>query len=515
MASTLKCNCCLAIVVVLLLLPVSIAFGFPKPRTKDALASEERRPLTPNQDLTALIRPEPVDQTGIYTQAIQLLSSMQGSPSCNRLAVSTLLDSCHTVDGLNQDAEDSLEDVRSVYAAQLAICEIVSAGSAVPQACKSLDVSLDKTIHQTSGYKRIRRDQLALCLQSLESKPQSWTSYSNGKQNAMVMCQAARVDIEKDELIKLHKSAVEVNAEANAALSRATKEVNDGLSQVQKNFALARQMFEDQLKHDLEALEVSFTEKQSFLEKLVKSIDTAVQSSLSSIGLTVRAMESDAASLSENVHKAKIDSANLEKNIGKVFQQVATDSAELAAIQTEYWDSSRVSATELQNILQTMKEGEVGSLLVALVSIQGQLQTSNELLAFMYGRQNELYERVQDLDHSFSGLESKAETLHAAQVHQAEMQEYLHNQTRAELQVSQNLIANVTSSARGLHEAVDDAAAKIAKMAWFGAIPGELFKFGWLVLAVAVLHWYSPNHARLVATVIGEFAKTIDTSMLI
>lgn len=92
---------------------------------------------------------------------------------------------------------------------------------------------------------------------------------------------------------------MEVNAEANAALSRATKEVNDGLSQVQKNFALARQMFEDQLKHDLEALEVSFTEKQSFLEKLVKSIDTAVQSSLSSIGLTVRAIESDAASLSE------------------------------------------------------------------------------------------------------------------------------------------------------------------------------------------------------------------------
>ena len=52
---------------------------------------------------------------------------------------------------------------------------------------------------------------------------------------------------------------------------------------------------------------------------------------------------------------------------------MATDSVELAAIQTEYWDSSRVSATELQNILHNMKEGEVGSLLVALVSIQGQL----------------------------------------------------------------------------------------------------------------------------------------------
>lgn len=163
----------------------------------DSSASRDRRTFQPNQDLTALIRPEPVDQTGIYTNALQLLSSLQGSPSCNRIATSTLLDSCHSLDGSKKNAEESLENVRSVYAAQLAICEIVSAGSAVPQACKSLDFSPNTNIHQMSGFNTIRRDQLGLCLQSLESKPQWWTSYSNSKQNAMVMCQAARVDIEK------------------------------------------------------------------------------------------------------------------------------------------------------------------------------------------------------------------------------------------------------------------------------------------------------------------------------
>ncbi|KAF6230869.1 hypothetical protein HO173_010985 [Letharia columbiana] len=501
MASTLKCNCCLAIVVVLLLLlPRSKAFGFSKSRTRVDSASKERRPFAPDQDLTALIRHEPVDQTGIYTHALQLLSSMQSSPSCNRLAASTLLDSCHTIDDWNRNAEDSLEDIRSVYAAQLAMCEIVSAGSAVPQACRSLDVSRGTNVQQTSGFKSIRSDQLGLCLQALESKPQWWTSYSNSKQNAMVMCQAARVDIEKDELIKLHKSAVEINADANAALLRTAKEVNDGLNQLQSNFALAKQMFQDQLMHDIE---VSSTKTESFFEKLVKGMDTAVQSTLSKMASTVRAMDLNAASLSENVHKANVDSANLEKNIGRVFQQVVTGSAELAATQTEQWDLSRVLAVELQSSLQKLKEGEIGLLLDALVSMQGQLQTSNELVTFMYLRQNELYERVQDLDHSFTGLESKAETLHAAQTRQAEMQAHLHNQTRIEMLASQSLIVNVTSSARGLHEAVDDAAAKIAKMAWFGALPGELFRLGWLVLAVAVLHWYSPNHAKFVATVIG------------
>ena len=128
---------------------------------------------------------------------------------------------------------------------------------------------------------------------------------------------------------------------------------------------------------------------------------------------------------------------------------------------------------------------------------------------------NKVLQRVQDLDHSFSGLESKAEMLHEAQTRQAEMQAQLHNQTQVEMQASRSLIANVTSSARGLHEAVDEAAAKIAKMAWFGAVPGDLFKLAWLALAVTVLHWYSPKHAKIVATIIGGFLEIGESSMLI
>ena len=206
-------------------------------------------------------------------------------------------------------------------------------------------------------------------------------------------------------------------------------------------------------------------------------------------------------------------------------------------------------ATKLQGSLQSMQDGEIGAVLAALASMQGQSvcssnrlsdcatnnavqQTNSEVMMSMYLRQNEMYEvhvlnrptlqprltvlqRVQDLDHSFAILESKAETLHEAQTRQAEMQARLHNQTQVEMQASRSLIANVTSSTRGLHEAVDDAAAKIAKLAWFGAVPGDLINLAWLALAVTVLHWYSPTHAKFVATIIGGFPKTIETSMLI
>lgn len=121
---------------------------------------------------------------------------------------------------------------------------------------------------------------------------------------------------------------------------------------------------------------------------------------------------------------------------------------------------------------------------------------------------------MQDLDRSFSGLESKAEALHAAQTRQAEMQAHLHNQTQDQMQASQNLLADVTSRARALHELVDDAAAKIAKMAWFGALPGELLRLVWLALAVAVLHYYVPKYAWVVATVIGKCPNPGETSKL-
>ena len=148
-------------------------------------------------DLTALVRPIPDDQSGIYSHALQLLAAMEGSPSCNRVAASTLLDSCHSIDGSLRDAETSFEDAKSIYAAQLAMCEIVSAESSIPHSCQSLVPVLDSKERKPVSQKSIRKGQLSQCLQSLESRPQWWTSYSNSRQNAVVMCQAARVDIEK------------------------------------------------------------------------------------------------------------------------------------------------------------------------------------------------------------------------------------------------------------------------------------------------------------------------------
>ena len=166
-----------------------------------------------NPDLASLVRPLTMGRSETYTTAISLLASMQAAPSCNRIAASLLLSGCQSIDGSSPGTEISIEHAKSIYAAQLAMCEIVSAGSTIPHQCKSLEPTKIKTRDpKPSGFVKAARDesipgqneisshQLSQCLHALESRPQWWTSYSNSRQNAVVMCKAAQEDIAKGKL---------------------------------------------------------------------------------------------------------------------------------------------------------------------------------------------------------------------------------------------------------------------------------------------------------------------------
>lgn len=86
--------------------------------------------------------------------------------------------------------------------------------------------------------------------------------------------------------------------------------------------------------------------------------------------------------ISKNVRKANVDSVDLQRNVGKVFQQVAEGSGELAAFQSQHADRSREMAKELQGSLQNMRDQEINAMLSLFHGIHGQLvrDTSTFLL---------------------------------------------------------------------------------------------------------------------------------------
>jgi hypothetical protein len=169
-------------------------------------------------DLNNILNPK-IRRTEVFTHALSLISSLQSASSCNRLAAITLLDSCGSLESsMSSETYDGITDldqIKSIYAARLAICELVGANTGVPIQCSPLlpnkprrNQSVTRSFQSSAEssktatgpsvwYDPVSEKQLGQCLKTLETRPQWWTSYSNSKQNAVTMCQAARHEIEK------------------------------------------------------------------------------------------------------------------------------------------------------------------------------------------------------------------------------------------------------------------------------------------------------------------------------
>ncbi|KAI4120263.1 MAG: hypothetical protein LQ338_007140, partial [Usnochroma carphineum] len=476
-------------------------------------------------DLTVLLGSSPNGQSHVYTQALQLLDSLRASPSCNRLAASTLIHSCQSIDGSASEAEESQENLKSIYAAQLAICEIKDAGSRPPGTCEpflpdrhlQLSRKLTEGSDQHGGAARPLMRKLGPCLQSLESRPQHWTSYSNNRQNAVVMCQAARIYIEKgrfirlirvmatrltnsDNLIKLHESMVGATSGANSALAQAVTAAKEALMK-QEEYGKEVKRFQQQVMQDLEA---SKAETQSYLGNLLKHVESALQSATKQFSGKMKIIEKEADNVGEALSSHATEAKELKSNIGRLFQQAVEGSAELAATQAKQWDATSSSAVELQNSLQSLREQEVHSLLGAFDSIHNQLRASNELVAVMYSRQNEMDKRLLNLDKSFASLESTAAALHATQTADAESQLRLHNQVQIGLQVAQGILTDITASAATLQATVHDTSSKVTNMVAFGGFSSMVLNWGWSLIMIFLLYQFHPKLGGYAAVVLGK-----------
>lgn len=193
--------------------------------------------VSQNSDLVSILNTKPQNQDAIFIEAVQLLESMKSTPSCNRMAATKLVTSCQSI-GRNDDNPRSkdymtLERLRSLYAARLAICELDGAGVSIPTQCAPVNV-LPSQKKSRFGFSakyepknpieyEFPQQVLGSCLKSLESRPQWWTSYSNNRQNAMVICQAAGIENEKEELLDLHKSIIHSTFKLNHGLKEALK----------------------------------------------------------------------------------------------------------------------------------------------------------------------------------------------------------------------------------------------------------------------------------------------------
>lgn len=218
----------------------------------------------------------------IYSEAVQLLESMTTSPSCARIAATRLVTSCQSFGGrtsADEEPQETLDRIRSVYAARLAICELEGAGASVPAPCLPVTLLPPEPKNRFGFMRRpnapdtatdlVPKELLEQCLKVLESRPQWWTSYSNNRQNAIVICQASRSEIEKEELLDLHRSIL-----------RSSTKLDEGIHQALHNAAM------EASKHD------AFLQATQLLQrKLVTEMQTSQSLFQQTVGGFLRDIE--------------------------------------------------------------------------------------------------------------------------------------------------------------------------------------------------------------------------------
>jgi len=115
------------------------------------------------------------------------------------------------------NANGNTDLLRTVYAARLAVCEILEAGAPVPAGCSAFIPTHKSTtkqiIRQWLGsndsskltieyphYNEATFQSLPACTHALFELPQYWISYSNSVQNAAAICHAMQAQIEQGEM---------------------------------------------------------------------------------------------------------------------------------------------------------------------------------------------------------------------------------------------------------------------------------------------------------------------------
>ena len=189
--------------------------------------------------------------SGTIQQTLDLIKNVETLPSCAKIASSALLHSCSALEGSIKHDESELargsdlfiEEEADIYSARLAVCELSGADFSIPPPCRSFvpaaQTSKKRGIRafwskdgptQPTGafqyYDEITITNLQHCRKALGSTSQSWTSYSNNRQNAVVMCRAMRSEIERDEQLHVGKILAKAAATATGSLQDAFETAN-------------------------------------------------------------------------------------------------------------------------------------------------------------------------------------------------------------------------------------------------------------------------------------------------
>ncbi|KAK6602311.1 hypothetical protein H4I95_07413 [Botrytis cinerea] len=209
----------------------------------------------------------------LYSSAMLELKRLEEEPICHRVAAQLLMSNCEGLEDINQHEYDLYSGrVQRHYveslAASLAICDMERSSMVVPDACESFRLpSLLRASQEAEGNYKYRR-----------------MSY---RDNCLLICQAARSDIDKDQSILLQKKLVEIMNQFAADLEN---DLND-LKQNMVDHSRAADSYFEGVMTQAETLKTKVEGAFEVISSEALDVASALRSILGSTGDIQRVMK--------------------------------------------------------------------------------------------------------------------------------------------------------------------------------------------------------------------------------
>ncbi|KAK0336856.1 hypothetical protein LTR91_000948 [Friedmanniomyces endolithicus] len=325
--------------------------------------------------------------------SFDIINSMQGPPSCHRMAADALLDSCATLKapasphGLDMTAtiDPLLNAEQSLYAARMTACDFERDQLPLPDAC-SMFLPTQRTTRKrvlkgwfgsagpsepTSSYpdyEALTTVNLPSCIKALYSddKAQGWTAYIHNFHGAKVTCNAMRTDIDKDEQINLMRVLLKTTSDVDSVLAGSKQEMAKMAQQITEVQVSARkyivQLHEAQADYR-EVIARYMADLQALTDQSLENIITGFQRVEVEADLTVDAVKGGHREMQDSLSRTQSGLIELTVAQRQQWQVALTQgTATIDDIVAYAWERVTQSAEQevgraLQHMQQTFSAG--------------------------------------------------------------------------------------------------------------------------------------------------------------
>ncbi|KAL4978791.1 hypothetical protein BDW66DRAFT_164464 [Aspergillus desertorum] len=425
---------------------------------------------TEDVDLISFLNSRTQKHDELFTEALQLLGTLNSSSSCNKLAATKLVSSCKSI-GRNtesiggSDTYLALEHVRSLYAARLAICELNEAGISIPSSCRSVNgfPPLRRGLwgrHTRNSFAaaedlgHILKSDFEPCLKALESRPQWWTSYSNSRQNAVVICQASRTEIDKEDILETYNSILQSSAKLSDGLYEALRMAAEE-SAKSRAFAQSTELLRKEMLQEMQESTSTLLERLSHnLETRLSSITEALFSALQRFQFRLWSLEGD-------IQNSSNSAESLRHMLQYIHDESLLRSEQIAMTQQQDAEKHNELALSLQSKLRSITEDDITKLGQGLGKLDSSLEWLYARIVQIYEQEASVSERLRGIGLSLAEFQQRADHLDKVQQRQCEIavaQAQVQQELDENIRISKGILEQTMSTAANLQTMIDETA---------------------------------------------------------